>query len=84
MAIQQVDISGRPRNRLVDLRSRRRGATGIPAIYEATADEIEEEELEEGEIPTVQAKALERDGTLVGDELTFYTLAPYEEPEEEE
>ncbi len=76
MALQQVDISGRPRNRLIDLRSRRRGATGIPPIYEATADEDEEEN-------TIEAKALERDGTLVGDALTFDTLAPYEEPEEE-
>jgi hypothetical protein len=56
------------------------------SVYEATADERdaaadEFDGIDEGE-SIITAKAINADGTLVGEEIAFRTLAPYEPPEE--
>ncbi len=70
-AILQVDVQDQPRRRLVDL-TRRRSFRDAVMVYEATSDEDEEAQ-------TITAKKINQDGTLVGADITFYTLAPRED-----
>jgi hypothetical protein len=75
-----TDAYTRTGRRVVDARQPQpKSAPAAIDLYEATSDEYQDED---DDLYYIDAKRLNADGTLAGDEVTFRTLPAYEPPED--